>query len=248
MRNMPLTDRSSLPRPPFVPGTPPGLEKDPRYLVNPLPPGFSSERQPETYAMREEPEAQVSDGKLKRWNSRHQQILWMDVAGARTSDIAAQLDFSPQWVSAVKSSELYQRMKQQFVDKLQTETFEDLCRELKKQAIPNVRAMAEVRDNYFEETKDRVAAARVIEGAVDRVYPRVRHIEKNESNVTLSLSATLVSRLEDAMRADAGPAGGAIEADFTKEPDHGAKPLEELIQAAKEEADAEAADLAEWQR
>lgn len=143
-----------------------------------------------------------SGKKIQNWNSRHNLILWMDIAGLGTHEIANNVNMHPSSVSAIKSSELYQTQKTMLMEKLTQSTLSDVIDIIRQDAPKNVKFLIDMRDKVTEHGGDprvRVAAARQLAHETDRVYPRkTEHHE--ERVIRISLDAPHLHRLAGALR------------------------------------------------
>lgn len=145
--------------------------------------------------------AQVSPSKRRSFTTRHQLILWMDVAGVRTTDIALKLGMHPNSVSAIKSSPLYIVHRDQLLEQLKGLSFENVLDLIQHDAVRNVEFAISVRNDTMEDTKNRIAAARMMQKEVDRVYPRMTNSKHTEERIVkIEIGGEQMRRIAGALR------------------------------------------------
>jgi hypothetical protein len=151
--------------------------------------------------------------RVNNWNSRHQLILYMDIAGERVIDIANKLNMAPGSISAIKGSPLYQTQKTALLETLAGTTFENLKDLIASPriAIKNIEVVASIRDNEMQESKDRLGAARIISREVDRVFPRTTKREETR-DIRISIDAGKLARIAGTLQ-EIGAASSALTAD-----------------------------------
>lgn len=145
--------------------------------------------------------------RITNWNSRHNLILWMDIAGMGTQLIAEQINMHPSSISAIKSSELYQTQKLMLTEKLTESTLSNVIDIIRADVPKNVQFLIDMRDKINEHGGDprvRVSAARQLSHEADRVYPR-KSEHHEERVVRISIDAPQLHRLACALH-DVGAA------------------------------------------
>lgn len=106
------------------------------------------------------------------WTQRHQLVLYLYIAGRRTSEIAAELRYSPHRVSMIINSPLFQDRKAALLRQLEGATHGDLLDAIRREAIPNFEFLQGLRDDETVPVQIRLRAAQTIAEQLDRVLPR----------------------------------------------------------------------------
>lgn len=142
----------------------------------------------------------LGPSKRSRFTTRHSLVMYMDLAGERTVDIALKLGMHPNSVSALKSSQLYQFHRDELLSQLTERKFENLLDLIRSDSVKNAEFLISVRESNLEETKDRLGAARALQKEADRVYPRhtTKHVE--ERIVKVTIGAEKMARIANALR------------------------------------------------
>jgi hypothetical protein len=113
-----------------------------------------------------------SRNRPRRWSQRHELVLRMHLGGWRTSEIAAELRYSPHRVSMILNSPLFQERKAALLRELAGDDRAQLLDAIRREAVPNVQFLCAVRDDETLPTAVRLRAAQAIATAIDRVVPR----------------------------------------------------------------------------
>jgi hypothetical protein len=108
----------------------------------------------------------------QRWSQRYEIILRRHLAGWRTTEIAAELRYSPHRVSMIVSSPLFRERKAALLRELTGDARAAFLDEIRREAIPNFEFLRAVRDDATLETRVRVRAAQAIADQLDRLLPR----------------------------------------------------------------------------
>jgi len=182
--------------------------------------------------------ADIAPGKRNVFTTRHQLILWMDVAGMRVVDIALRLEMHPTSISAIRSSPLYNVHKQQLMEQMKGFSFENMLDLIRSDAVKNVQFAIDVRSNELQDTKERLGAARLLQKEADRVYPRMTNSKHTEERVVrIEIGGEQMRRISNAMREIGAPVDEAdiVEPEFTPVND-GRPPIEaKSIDAMRED-------------
>lgn len=184
------------------------------------------------------------------WNSRHQLILWMDLAGQSVTEIARQVGMMHPSVSAIRSSPLYQTQKAQLTEKLMGSTLENLMEMIRRDAPQNLQVLINLRDKIDANGGDPkivLGAAKQLSHETDRLYPRkTHHVE--DRTIRLTIEAAQLNRLAGALReighnvpVELIEATDGIYSDPDAPPLSG-KSVEELIAQTRAEAAARSSD------
>lgn len=107
-----------------------------------------------------------------RWNQRYALRLQLHVTGWRTSEIAAELRYSPHHVSMTVNSPLFQNRKAALLRRLERAAHADVLDEIRREAIPNLDFLCGLRDDGTLPARVRLRAAVAIADQLDRVLPR----------------------------------------------------------------------------
>jgi len=106
------------------------------------------------------------------WGQRHALILQLHLIGWRTSEIAAELRYSPHRVSMIINSPLFQDRKAALLRELAGDARAQFLDEIRREAIPNFEFLRELRDDTTLPALVRLRAARAICEQFDRLIPR----------------------------------------------------------------------------
>jgi len=152
------------------------------------------------------------------WNSRHQLILYMDVSGLRTREIAARVGMHEVRVATVKTSPLYQKQKAELLEELKAKTLGTLLEQIQRDAPKNLHTLQQLRDDlshHLGDPKVRISAAKALQHEVDRVYPRKTE-RSEERTVTLQVGEETMKKMVGVL--DMLGKLGALEVPFRKQP------------------------------
>lgn len=152
-----------------------------------------------------------------KFTSRHTLVLYMDVAGESTTDIALKLDMHPGSISAIKGSPLYQVHKEQLLESLAQQKFSNLLDLIKSDSVRNVEMMIEMRDKLERnqgEPKHSISAMRMLQKETDRVYPRITNSKHTEERtIKISIDGDKMRRIATVLHEIGARAEHAIDAE-----------------------------------
>lgn len=107
-----------------------------------------------------------------RWSQGYEQALRLPCAGWRTSEIAAQLCYSPHRVSMAINSPVFQERKAAFLRELKGDPRATFLDEVRRETLPNFEFPRAVRADETLTPRIRLRAAQAIADQLDRLLPR----------------------------------------------------------------------------
>ena len=107
-----------------------------------------------------------------RWTQRYELVLRLYLAGWRTSEIAAELRYSPHRVSMIINSALFEERKATVLRELSGKSRGPYLDAVERDAAANFEFLRDLRDDETQPVHERLRAAQSIARLADLVLPR----------------------------------------------------------------------------
>lgn len=116
--------------------------------------------------------ADPSRNRPLRWSQRYEIVLRLHLAGWRTTEIAAELRYSPHRVSMIVNSPLFQERKAAFLREVTGDPRAAFLDEIRHDAVPNFEFLRSVREDATLSPRIRLRAAEEIAALFERLVPQ----------------------------------------------------------------------------
>jgi hypothetical protein len=118
------------------------------------------------------PHTDPSRNRPFRWSQRYELVLRLYLAGRRTSEIAAEVRYSPHRVSMIVNSLLFEERKDALLRELSGKSRGPYLDAIERDAAANFDFLCSLRDDETQPLHSRLRAAQSIARLADLVLPR----------------------------------------------------------------------------